>query len=123
MDLQYHDLRPEKSLFARRSASSGSSTDDEVESGRHRAARRTPGPTSGDVPGEFADDIVAANWDSMVFDIGEDPLRRVPMMEPVAGNQSARRYVVGTRAQTPAELLRAARLLGAPSRLRSIAHG
>jgi proteasome accessory factor A len=28
---------------------------------------------------------VAANWDSMVFDIGRDPLRRVPMMEPLRG--------------------------------------
>ena len=30
-------------------------------------------------------DIVAANWDSLVFDIGRDPLRRVPMMEPLRG--------------------------------------
>jgi proteasome accessory factor A len=28
---------------------------------------------------------VAANWDSLVFDIGSDPLRRVPMMEPLRG--------------------------------------
>ena len=29
--------------------------------------------------------IVAANWDSVVFDVGADPLRRVPMMEPLRG--------------------------------------
>ena len=29
--------------------------------------------------------IAAANWDSMVFDLGSDPLRRVPMMEPLKG--------------------------------------
>ena len=29
--------------------------------------------------------IVAANWDSVVFDVGDDPLRRVPMMEPLKG--------------------------------------
>jgi proteasome accessory factor A len=34
---------------------------------------------------KFPDDIVAANWDSIVFDIGRDPLRRVPMMEPLRG--------------------------------------
>ena len=34
---------------------------------------------------KWPDDIVAANWDSMVFDIGRDPLRRVPMMEPLKG--------------------------------------
>jgi proteasome accessory factor A len=34
---------------------------------------------------KFPDEIVAANWDSMVFDVGSDPLRRVPMMEPLRG--------------------------------------
>jgi hypothetical protein len=33
----------------------------------------------------YPDSIVAANWDSMVFDTGEPPLRRVPMMEPTRG--------------------------------------
>ena len=30
-------------------------------------------------------EIVAANWDSMVFDVGREPLRRVPMLEPLRG--------------------------------------
>ena len=28
---------------------------------------------------------MAANWDSLVFDVGRDSLRRVPMMEPLRG--------------------------------------
>ena len=28
---------------------------------------------------------MAANWDSIVFDVGREPLRRVPMMEPFRG--------------------------------------
>jgi hypothetical protein len=28
---------------------------------------------------------VAANWDSLVFDVGEESLKRVPMMEPLKG--------------------------------------
>ncbi|MFM7891582.1 MAG: proteasome accessory factor PafA2 family protein, partial [Actinomycetota bacterium] len=36
----------------------------------------------------FAPDIVAANWDSIVFDIGRDPLKRVPMMEPLRGTKA-----------------------------------
>ena len=32
--------------------------------------------------------IVAANWDSLVFDVGGDPLRRVPMMEPLRGTKA-----------------------------------
>ena len=29
--------------------------------------------------------MVTANWDSLVFDLGTDPLRRVPMMDPLKG--------------------------------------
>jgi proteasome accessory factor A len=36
----------------------------------------------------WAPQIVAANWDSMVFDIGGDPLRRVPMMDPTRGTEA-----------------------------------
>ena len=31
---------------------------------------------------------MAANWDSMVFDVGGDPLRRVPMMDPTRGTEA-----------------------------------
>ena len=34
---------------------------------------------------KWPESIVAANWDSLVFDVGGDPLRRVPMMEPSRG--------------------------------------
>ena len=53
---------------------------------------------------KWADDIVAANWDSLVFDVGGDPLRRVPMMEPMRGTRAH----VGTlldECTTAAELL------------------
>ena len=36
----------------------------------------------------WPDEIVAANWDSLVFDVGGDPLRRVPMMEPLRGTEA-----------------------------------
>jgi proteasome accessory factor A len=31
--------------------------------------------------------VVAANWDSLVLDVGSDPLRRIPMMEPMRGSK------------------------------------
>ncbi len=34
---------------------------------------------------QYASSLVAANWDSLVFDIGEEALKRVPMMEPLRG--------------------------------------
>jgi proteasome accessory factor A len=30
---------------------------------------------------------VAANWDSVILDVGTDPLRRIPMMEPTRGSK------------------------------------
>ncbi|HSP03342.1 MAG TPA: proteasome accessory factor PafA2, partial [Acidimicrobiales bacterium] len=53
---------------------------------------------------KWPDAIVAANWDSLVFDVGGDPLRRVPMMEPSRGTAEH----VGTlidECETAAELL------------------
>jgi proteasome accessory factor A len=54
---------------------------------------------------DFPDAVVAANWDSIVFDVGGDALRRVPMMEPMRGTEAH----VGTlfdESDSAAELLR-----------------
>jgi proteasome accessory factor A len=48
---------------------------------------------------------VAANWDSVVFDIGEESLRRVPMMEPLKGT-ALHVDTLFEGCDTPAELLR-----------------
>ena len=87
MDLQYHDLRPERSL-ASRVGLERLTTDDEVA----RAVTEPPSDTRAWFRGKclqrWASQIVAANWDSMVFDIGGDPLRRVPMMDPTRGTEA-----------------------------------
>jgi proteasome accessory factor A len=87
MDLQYHDLRPEKSLAARVGLERIAG-DDET-----RAAMTEPPPDTrayfrGRCLQRWPESIVAANWDSLVFDVGGDPLRRVPMMEPLRGTQA-----------------------------------
>jgi proteasome accessory factor PafA2 len=87
MDLQYHDMRPEKSLF-RRLGMERITDDDEI----HLAMSEPPLDTRAYFRGKclqrWAQDIVAANWDSLVFDIGHEPLRRVPMMEPTRGTEA-----------------------------------
>jgi Pup amidohydrolase len=87
MDLQYHDMRPDKSL-ARRVGLQRMTTDAEIE----RAVTEPPTDTRAYFRGKclqrWASQIVAANWDSMVFDIGGDPLRRVPMMDPTRGTEA-----------------------------------
>ncbi len=84
IDLQYHDMRPDKCLALRAGL-------DTLVTGEEARAAMTAPPTTtrayfrGRCLDKFPDDIVAANWDSLVFDVGRDPLRRVPMMEPLRG--------------------------------------
>jgi proteasome accessory factor PafA2 len=105
MDLQYHDLRPEKSLAARVGLER-LITDEEVEAATSSPPPETRAWFRGECLRRFPDAVVAANWDSLVFDIGGDPLRRVPMMEPLRGS----RELVGSlldRCATAAELISA----------------
>jgi Pup amidohydrolase len=87
LDLQYHDVRPEKSVAARAGLAT-MVTDDEMIHAVTEPPTTTRAYFRGRCLTRFADSIVAANWDSLVFDIGSDPLRRVPMMEPLRGTEA-----------------------------------
>jgi Pup amidohydrolase len=87
MDLQYHDLRPSKSLAARVGLVR-ITTDDEVELAITEPPPDTRAYFRGRCLQRWPHSIVAANWDSLVFDVGGDPLRRVPMMEPLRGTKA-----------------------------------
>jgi Pup amidohydrolase len=105
MDLQYHDVRPEKSLFAR--LNSEKLVDEEAVV---TAVTEPPPSTRAYFRGRclqrWSASIAAANWDSLVFDLGTDPLRRVPMMEPLRGTAAhVDRLLEGC--STPAQLLEA----------------
>jgi len=86
VDLQYHDLRPDRSLFARLGAETLVDPEDV------RTAATTPPVDTrayfrGRCLSRWPDRIVTANWDSMVFEAGGETLRRVPMMEPSRGTE------------------------------------
>ncbi len=104
MDIQYSDLRPDKSLSARVGLVTLVDDADAIE-----AMTEPPNDTRAFFRGRclqrFPESVVAANWDSLVFDIGTDALRRVPMMEPLRGTEAH----VGTlfdECTSAAELLR-----------------
>jgi hypothetical protein len=62
--------------------------DDEVDRAMTEPPTDTRAYFRGKCLQKFADDVVAANWDSLVFDVGTEPLRRVPMMEPSRGTEA-----------------------------------
>ncbi|HEU4318628.1 MAG TPA: depupylase/deamidase Dop [Acidimicrobiia bacterium] len=108
LDLQYHDVDPDKGLY-NRLASRGSMrrlfTDEEIVDAISNPPTRTRAYFRGRCVSEFAGSLVAANWDSLVFDVGEPHLKRVPMMEPLRGDAS----LVGElldEAEDAADLLR-----------------
>jgi proteasome accessory factor A len=60
-------------------------TQDEVDAAMVEPPTTTRAYFRGRCLQKFPNEVVAANWDSLVFDVGRDPLRRVPMMEPLRG--------------------------------------
>ncbi|MCU1447865.1 MAG: proteasome accessory factor PafA2 [Acidimicrobiales bacterium] len=105
MDLQYHDVRPEKSLFARLDTEHIVEPAD-VDAAMTEPPRDTRAYFRGRCLQKWSGSIAAANWDSLVFDLGGDPLRRVPMMEPLRGT-AAHVDTLLEGCATPAELLAA----------------
>jgi len=84
VDLQYHDLRPERSLFARLDTEHLVGRE-EVTEAVTEPPRRTRAYFRGQCLRRWGSAVASANWDSLVFDLGTDPLRRVPMMDPLRG--------------------------------------
>jgi proteasome accessory factor A len=91
LDLQYHDVSPERGLYNRlvaRGAVQRMFTEDEIELAVVDAPTDTRAYFRGQCMARYSDSVVAANWDSLVFDVGEETLKRVPMMEPLRGTES-----------------------------------
>ena len=105
IDLQFHDLRPARSLAARVGLRPLFEVE-EVREAVHNPPRTTRAFFRGRCVALFPDQIVAANWDSVVFDLGEGPLQRVPMMDPLRGTAVLTEDLLET-SQTADDLLAA----------------
>ena len=103
LDLQYHDLRPDKCLAHRVGLQTIIDPVD-VTTAKTEPPTTTRAYFRGRCLAKWPADIVAANWDSLVFDIGRDPLRRGPMMEPLRGTADHVARLID-ESNTPAELL------------------
>jgi proteasome accessory factor A len=84
IDLQYHDLRPDRCLALKVGLETMVAQAD-VDAAMVDPPTTTRAYFRGRCLQKYPNEVVAANWDSLVFDVGRDPLRRVPMMEPLRG--------------------------------------
>jgi proteasome accessory factor A len=109
LDLQYHDVDRRRGLY-QRLVDNGHMrrlfTDDEVAVAAEEPPAETRAFFRGRCIGKYGDAIVAANWDSLIFDVGEDALKRVPMMEPRRGTRAAVGALI-EEADTAADLVHA----------------
>jgi Pup amidohydrolase len=107
LDLQYHDVRPDRSLYEKL-VRAGKVERLVEEHDVHQAMTVPPSSTRAYFRGEclarWPDSVVAANWDSVILDVGSDPLRRIPMMEPLRGTK-AHVQPLFDQVGTPAELV------------------
>jgi proteasome accessory factor A len=90
VDLQYSDVRPEKGLYHRlvaRGAMKRLFTDEEVRRAMVEPPEDTRAYFRGRCLAQYASEVVAASWDSVIFDVGRESLVRVPMMEPERGTR------------------------------------
>jgi proteasome accessory factor A len=108
MDLQYHDLRPEKGLYhllERQGQVRRMVTDGEI----MRAITEPPEDTRAYFRGHclkrYGDQVFGVNWDSISFGVGDEPIKRVLMAEPLKGSKAHVAELL-ERSKDAAELVR-----------------
>jgi Pup amidohydrolase len=89
IDLQYADVDPSRSLYAALAAKGRIRrlvSDDEIERARTTPPSDTRAYFRGRVMELFGSSVVAASWDSVIFDLPDRPaLQRVPLLDPLRG--------------------------------------
>ena len=105
--VQYHDVRPGRSLYEK--LVRGGRIERLLDEEKVMAAMADPPESTrayfrGTCLARWADSVVAANWDSLVLDVGIDPLRRIPMMEPTRGSKEHVAELFG-QVSTPRQLV------------------
>jgi Pup amidohydrolase len=92
IDLQYSDIRPEKGLYAKLVAAGRIERlldDRSVERAMHEPPEDTRAYFRGRCLEKYADNVAAASWDSVIFDLpGRESLQRVPTIDPMRGTKA-----------------------------------
>ena len=91
LDLQYHDLRPEKGLYY--TLERGHHVDRIISESDVVRAESTPPPDTrayfrAMCIKKWPQEVYAASWSSVLFDIGNAAIKKVPLMEPLRGTEA-----------------------------------
>jgi proteasome accessory factor A len=107
MDLQYHDIRPERGLYyvlERSGAARRILTDADIVRAIDEPPEDTRAYFRGQCLKKFKHQIFGVNWDSISFNLGDGPIKRILMEEPTRGTKKHVQQLLD-RSETAADLV------------------
>jgi proteasome accessory factor A len=90
LDLQYHDLRPDKGLYyilERQGRAERIVTDEEIAAAIHEPPNDTRAYFRGECLKRYGSAVFGVNWDSISFGVEDEPIKRILMAEPLKGTK------------------------------------
>lgn len=97
LDLQYHDVRPEKGLYytlERSNLIDRVLHDSEIVRAEHAPPTGTRAYFRGNCLKKFGREVYAASWTSVLLDVGNTTIKKIPLMEPLRGTESLTRELL-----------------------------
>jgi proteasome accessory factor A len=91
LDLQYHDLRPDKGLYyilERQGRAERIVTDEEIAAAIHTPPHDTRAYFRGECLRRYGSAVFGVNWDSISFGVEDEPIKRILMAEPLKGTKA-----------------------------------
>jgi len=107
MDLQYHDIRPEKGLYyvlERSGAARRMLIEEDIVRSMDDPPEDTRAYFRGQCLKKFKNQIFGVNWDSISFNLGDGPIKRIMMEEPTRGTKRHVQQLLD-RSETAADLV------------------
>jgi len=90
LDLQYHDLRPDKGLYyilERQGRAERIVTDEEIAAAIHQPPQDTRAYFRGECLRRYGSAVFGVNWDSISFGVEDESIKRILMDEPLKGTK------------------------------------
>jgi Pup amidohydrolase len=90
IDIQYHNVQRSTGLYwklVRNGKMARLVDESEIETAVDHPPEDTRAYFRGECLRRFSPKIVAASWDALIFDVGDEPLRKVPTLEPTRGTK------------------------------------
>jgi proteasome accessory factor A len=90
LDLQYHDLRPDKGLYyllERQGRAERVVTDEEIQAAIVEPPVDTRAYFRGQCLKKYGPAVFGVNWDSISFSADDEPIKRILMAEPLKGSK------------------------------------